>query len=136
MLGGVAAGCSAPAGPSASEPTLYERLGGRVAISAVVDDAIANLAADPRINGRFGHANATQLKDSLVDLLCQRTGGPCAYTGRNMADAHEGMHIRDDEFDDLLEDIAKSFAKFNVRDADQQAALGLLRQMRHAVVGH
>ena len=47
---------SAPSdAPSAtsSAPTLYQRLGGREAIKQVVDDFVANLAADPRVSGRF-----------------------------------------------------------------------------------
>ena len=43
---------SAPADMS-SGPTLYQRLGGREAIKGVVDDFVANMAADPRVNSRF-----------------------------------------------------------------------------------
>jgi len=128
-----AAGCAAPPAQPAS---LYERIGGRPAIAALIDDAIGNFAADPRINRRFQHADAKHLKENLVDLLCQRAGGPCVYAGRNMADAHDGMQIRDDEFDDLIEDIAKSLAKLRVPTAERREALALLGQMRNAIVGH
>ena len=130
-------GCSTkPAPPPASNTTLYERVGGRPAITAIVDDAIANIAADPRINQRFGSANAQHLKNNLIDLLCQRAGGPCVYAGRNMADAHDGMHIRNDEFDALVQDIAKSLDKFKVPAADRDEALRILNQMRSAIVEH
>jgi hemoglobin len=130
-------GCSTmPAPPPASSTTLYERVGGRPAITAIVDDAIVNIAADPRINQRFGSANAQHLKNNLIDLLCQRSGGPCVYTGRNMADAHDGMHIRNDEFDALVQDIAKSLDKFKVPAADRDEALRILNQMRSAIVEH
>ena len=121
--------------PPAQAPTLYERLGGRAAITAVVDDAIANVTADPRIKQRFANAGPGLTKN-LVDLVCLRTGGPCKYSGLDMAAAHEGMFIRDDEFDALVEDMAKSLDKFKVPAREKGEALAILRQMRNAIVGH
>ena len=130
-------GCATPPPTQpAATATLYQRLGGRAAITAIVDDAIVYIAADPRINRRFGSANAQHLKNNLVDLLCQRAGGPFAYGGRNMADAHDGMQIRDDEFDALVQDIAKALDKSGVPTADRDEALRILDQMRGAIVGH
>ena len=122
--------------PPPSNATLYERLGGHDAIVAVVDDAVGNIAADARINKRFSAAGLPALKTNLVDLLCLRSGGPCVYKGRNMSDVHEGMFIRDDEFDALIEDIEKSLVKFKVPPREQGETLGALRQMRNSVVGH
>jgi hemoglobin len=126
---------AAPA-PPASNATLYERLGGHDAIVAVVDDAIANVAADPRINQRFDPKGLPALKRELVDLICLRSGGPCRYTGKVMSDAHEGMFIRDDEFDAMMEDIAASLNKFKVPAREQAEALAALNQMRNSIVGH
>jgi hemoglobin len=131
-------GCATPSSPAPDTHgrTLYERVGGRAAITAVVDDAIENLAADPRINARFGNASIPHLQKNLVDLLCLRTGGPCAYTGANMSAAHEGMHIRGDEFDALVEDIAKSLDKFKVPAQERSEVLAILRQMKGSVIDH
>ena len=118
------------------DPSLYQQLGGMAGITAIVDDAIGNIAADPRINQRFRATGANHLKTNLIDLLCQRAGGPCVYAGRNMADAHDGMQIRDDEFDALVQDIAKSFDKFKVPAAERNESLAILNQMRGAIVGH
>ena len=118
------------------EPTLYQRLGGREAINAVVVDSIGNVSADPRINARFANIDANDLSDNLVDLICERTGGPCVYKGRNMADSHEGMHIRDDEFDALVEDLVKSMRKFKVPEREQRESVAILARMRNAIVGH
>ena len=117
-------------------PSLYQRLGGHDAITAVVDDATANIAADPRINQRFSSAAIPSLKDKLVALLCARTGGPCTYTGLDMSSAHEDMNIRDDEFDALVDDLVKSLGKFKVPAREQGELLVMLGQMRNAIVGH
>jgi hemoglobin len=129
------AGC-APVPAPAPAPSLYERVGGRDAIVAVVDDAIVNLAADERINRRFGNASIPRLRRNLVDLLCLRTGGPCTYGGASMADAHEGMHIRAEEFDALVEDIARSLDRFKVPAREKGEVLAILRQLKSAVIEH
>ncbi|MEP7296257.1 MAG: group 1 truncated hemoglobin [Burkholderiales bacterium] len=129
----VAGGCASPPAESAS---LYQRLGGRDAIEAVVDDAIVNISADPRINQRFASATISHLKRDLVDLLCSRSGGPCLYAGRDMASAHEGMNIRDDEFDALMEDLVKSLDKFKVPAREKNEALTILGRMKNAITGH
>jgi hemoglobin len=65
-----------------------------------------------------------------------RAGGPCTYAGSDMSAAHEGMRIRDDEFDALVEDLAKSLDKFKVAPRERGELLKVLGQMRNAIVGH
>src|SRR4029453_19486987 len=99
LLAGVvvlATGCaSMDSGGSTAKKPLYDRLGGKPAITAVVDDFIGNVAGDARINKRFADANIPQLKTMLVDQICQATGGPCTYKGQTMQAAHKGMKIPD-----------------------------------------
>lgn len=129
-------GCAIGPMNTGPDQSLYQRVGGSAAIRAVVDDAVANISADTRINRRFVNAAAPQLTQHLVDLLCVRTGGPCTYTGRDMAAAHDGMYIRDDEFDALVEDLVKSIDKFRVPPRERAELLAILGQMRNAIVGH
>lgn len=97
--------------PSSS---LYDRLGGKGAITAVVDDFVGNVAADKRINGRFANANIPHLKEKLVEQICAGSGGPCSYTGLDMKTAHTGMKIADAEFGALVEDLVKTLNKFKI----------------------
>ena len=132
----VLAACATRETGPAAAPTLYQRLGGQDAITAVVDDAVDQIAADPRINRRFSVTGIPHLKARLVELLCLRSGGPCVYTGRDMASAHEGMNIGDDEFDALAQDVARSLDKFQVPAREKDELMRILGQMRNAVVGH
>jgi hemoglobin len=129
-------GCATEPQPPAPQPSLYQRLGGLDALDAVVADALANVAADARINQRFNVAELPKLKKNLVDLLCERTGGPCTYTGLDMSAAHEGMNIRDDEFDALVEDMVKSLDKFKVPAREKGELMAALGKMKNAIVGH
>src|SRR5258708_36429715 len=76
--------------PAAS---LYDRLGGKTAIAAVVDDFVGNVAADKRINGYFSHANISRLQQMLVEQICAGTGGPWPYNRRGIGKTHGGMGL-------------------------------------------
>ena len=117
--------------PSAS---LYDRLGGKPAITAVVDDFVANVAADNRINGFFARTNIPRLKAQLVDQICAGSGGPCSYTGRDMRSAHAGMGVTDAHFNALVEDLVKSLDKFKVPEREKNELLGLLGPMKSDIV--
>jgi len=119
-----------------AEPSLYQRLGGLPAITAMVEDTVGNIAVDGRINARFAGIHQADLTKGLVELVCERTGGPCTYRGRDMATAHEGMQISDDEFDALVEDLARSLDKFHVPAGEKDEVLRIVEQMRNAIVGH
>jgi hemoglobin len=131
------AGCMSPSKQSTmAQSTLYDRLGGKPAITAVVDDFISNVAADPKINGRFANANIAHLKQLLVEQICAGSGGPCVYSGRDMEAAHRGMNIRGEEFDTLVGDLVKSLDKFKVPDREKGELLALLGPAKPQIVGH
>jgi hemoglobin len=119
--------------------TLYDRLGGKSAIVAVVDDFVANCAADMRINKFFTATAADKnrladFKNKLVDQICEAAGGPCKYKGRDMKSAHAGMGISNADFNALVEDLTKSLSKFKVGKAEQDQLLGILGPMRSQIV--
>ena len=130
----LAAGC-AGSGQMMEKKSLYDRLGGKPAITAVVDDFIGNVAGDPRINQRFANANIPRLKTLLVDQICQASGGPCKYAGQTMKDSHTGMRITDAEFDALVEDLVKSLDKFKVPAPEKNELLSALGGMKGDIVG-
>ena len=118
-----------------ANPTLYKRLGGKEAITAVVDDFVGNVAGDARINRRFAKTDIPHLKSSLVDQICAGTGGPCTYTGGDMKSVHRGMRIREEEWNALVEDLVKSLDKFKVPAREKGELLGVLGPMKPDIVG-
>lgn len=120
--------------PMRSSPSLYDRLGGKPTITAVVDDFIANVAADARINGHFANANIPRLKEKLVEQICAGTGGPCTYTGLDMRTAHQGRNISESDFNALVEDLVKSLNKFKVPEREKSELLGILAPMKGDMV--
>jgi hemoglobin len=114
--------------------SLFERLGGLDAITAVVDSFVARCAGGDRINGKFVRTDIPRLKKMLVDQVCEAAGGPCTYTGRSMRETHDGMAVTDGEFAALVEDLVATLNEFNVPEAEQQELLGVLGPMRDEIV--
>jgi hemoglobin len=76
--------------------TLYQRLGGYDGVTAYVGLVFPRVAAHPELRHMFrGHGKDSQQRQFqlVVELICQRTGGPCAYVGRPMGPVHDGLGI-------------------------------------------
>jgi hemoglobin len=116
--------------------SLYERLGGKPAIELVVDAFLGNVAADPRINYRFAMSDLPDLRNKLVDQVCQATGGPCTYQGMDMKTAHTNMHVTDAEFTALVEDLIKALDQYKVPEKEKGELLGALGGLKGDIVGH
>lgn len=114
--------------------TLYDRLGKKDGITAVVSDFVSNVGADGRINKFFAKTDLDKLKLHLVNQICQASGGPCKYTGRSMKEAHQGMGVSGSDFNALVEDLVKSLNKFNVDKTAQDELLGVLGGMKGDIV--
>jgi hemoglobin len=119
----------------AADKTLYERLGGKEALQAVVGELWNNVAADARINSRFNNTKPEAFGGQLVDFLCQASGGPCQYKGKDMKVAHTGMKLTDAEFNALAEDTTKAMNKFKVPAKEQGEVIGMLASLKGDVVG-
>lgn len=124
----------ASAGHHTKDRSLYQRLGGKPAIRAVVDDFVGNVAADKRINRFFANTDIPRLKRLLVEQICQGSGGPCKYTGRSMKESHKGLGISGADFGALVEDLQKSLVKFRVPKREQGELLAILGPMKKDIV--
>src|SRR5262249_37670795 len=113
----------------AAKKSLYDRLGGEAAVTAVVDDFVGRAAGNPKVNftrkgtGQEWQAtpeNVQLLKKHLVQLIGMVTGGPQKYEGRGMKEVHQGMRITGEEFAALAADLKATLDKFKVPAQEQQ----------------
>lgn len=125
---------SLPAFADNMQKNLYDRLGGKPALNAVVGELWAVVAADARINGRFANTKPDVFGAQLVDFLCQASGGPCKYTGRDMKPAHTGMMLTEGEFNALAEDTIKALDKFKVPAREKDEVIGLLGSLKGDII--
>ncbi len=129
----VLVGC-AGTGRMSSGKSLYDRLGGKSSISSVVDQSVANVAADTRVNGGFVITDIRKLKGHLVDQVCMATGGSCTYSGRDMKTTHAGMKIPNGDFVAFVEDLVKALDMFKVPAQEKGELLSLLGPMKKGIV--
>ena len=114
--------------------SLYERLGGVDAITAVTRAAVDRQMKDDRINQKYARTNVDRLIKEFVDQICQATGGPCTYTGRSMTEAHHNMGVTSGEFQAFVEDVVAVLDGFKVGKAEQDELLNILAPLQGEIV--
>jgi len=120
-----------------SEKTLYERLGGYDAISAVTDDLLPRLQADPQL-GRFwqhrGEDGVRREKQLLVGFLCSSAGGPLYYTGRDMKISHKGMRISESDWSAFLGHLNATLEAFAVPQTERDDVVAFVQSTKSDIV--
>lgn len=124
---------SAEAGDQAGK-SLYDRLGGKGAITAVVETFVGKVGGDARINSYFKSTDLVKLKMHLVNQICEASGGPCKYTGRTMKQTHAGMGVSDAAFGALVENLVGALGHHKVGEAEKDELLGVLGPMKGEIV--
>lgn len=116
------------------QSSLYDRLGGKDAITAVVDDFVATCANDSRINAKFAKSDVPRLKAMLVDQGV-RGHGRTVHVLRSRHDGDpQGVGVTTGEFDAFVEDLVSTLGRFSVPAAEQAELLGLLGPMKPDIV--
>jgi|SRR4051812_16260997 hemoglobin len=142
------------AGVADEKKSLYDRLGGDKGITAIVDDFVPRVLADPRVNwerkgvkrGGFNlhrgqsmewkadEQNVNKLKAHLVQFLSLATGGPAKYEGGEMKQVHQGMHITNPEYDASLGDLKATLDKMQIPNNEQRELMAIIESTRPQVV--
>jgi hemoglobin len=119
------------------EKTLYQRLGGYDALAAVTDDFIGRLATDPT-ESRFFQGLSTdskqRIRQHIVDFLCQATGGPCVYKGRDMKTTHAGLGITQADWDISVKLLVATLDKFKVPEKEKTDVLNAVSGLKKDIV--
>ena len=109
----------------ATQPSLYERLGGIYSIATVVDDFIdrvmndRRLNANPAVNEAHHKVLPAGFKYLVTEMVGWATGGPQKYTGRSMHESHEHLNITPKEWDAFMDDFQQTLDKFSIPAAEQ-----------------
>ena len=123
-----------------AEASLYDRLGGVYAIGSVVDDFIERLLvndtlnANPAVDAARERVPKAGLKFQVTMLVCQVTGGPYAYHGRDMKEAHAHLGITEAEWEAMAGDFKATLDSFDVPDAEQQELFDIVGTTKADIV--
>ena len=117
-----------------ADDPLFADMGGKPGIDRLVDASVDLYLDDPRIKEIFSESNIDRLRAQLKDHFCMVAGGPCAYTGHSMEDAHKGLHLKNFDFNALVEDLQAAMDKQGIAFSVQNRFLARLAPMQHDVV--
>ncbi len=124
-------------GEMAIEKSLYERLGGYDAVSAVVDDFAEKLFNDPVVGARFfgmGDDSREGFRQKNKNLVCAVTGGPCKVISRSAAKTHTGLGIKASEFAIVAQHLVDTLNKFNVPEKEHNELMTIIASLRPDIV--
>lgn len=114
--------------------SIYDRIGGQEAITAVVDDFYERVLADEDLRVFFAGANMNKLKGRQVEFFAGALGGPDVYDGLSMRDAHRGRGIGQANFDRVAELLSDSLHDAGVPDETVQEILGAIAPLASDIV--
>ena len=112
---------------AAVSASLYQRLGGAVAVAAVSDEAIDRHAANPMLAHRFRGQDLPRLKDLGVGFISAGAVGPCLDLAPNATPRYAGMRFCPAELEAVLGDLAETLLEQSVCPAEIEELLGLFR---------
>ena len=111
----------------AREDSLYQKLGGKAAIDAVVDAFYVKVLADDRVKHFFDDVSMDKQRRKQKDFLSAAFGGPLPWTGKDMRKAHAGMGLTEEHFNAIAENLVNTLKDFKVKQEliDQVVAIAL-----------
>lgn len=120
-----------------NKDSLYKRLGGYDAIAKVTDSFIMKLATDKKL-GRFfvgaSDNSKKRIRQLVVDQLCEATGGPCVYIGRDMKTSHKGLGITEEDWNTAVKHLVATLTEFKVPEAEQKELAAALSGLKADIV--
>jgi truncated hemoglobin YjbI len=123
---------------SATAANLYSRLGGHDVIVAVTDDFVDGALADAHLGRFFPNVRPgpalKELKGRVVDLLCEISGGPCKYRGRDMKTAHQGLGINETDWQVAIDLFSGALARRNVTLDARSEFVRIIENMKDQIV--
>ncbi|MDZ4774169.1 MAG: group 1 truncated hemoglobin [Planctomycetota bacterium] len=117
--------------------TLYQRLGGAAAMEKAVDRFYRRMLKDPRVARFFEGVDMQQQAAKQRGFLTMVTGGPHAYTGKDMRDGHAHLLAKgldDSHVDVVIEHLGAILLELGASPADITQVAELANSVRDDVL--
>lgn len=119
---------------TAADDSLFARIGGMPVLKKVTDQLVDVASTSAVTKRSFNRVNLDRVKEKLAEQFCVLAGGPCTYTGDEMALVHQGLHISEREFYGLVEQLRTILDSEGVSSREKNELLALLAPMKPQVV--
>ena len=114
---------------------MYDRIGGKQIVKAIVEDIWDNHSANPIVKDRFAASDPAYVKKRVFEIFAAATGAvDVEYKGMDMKTAHKGMNISEMEFNAVVDDVLAACEKHNVEQQERNEVLAILWSVRKDIV--
>lgn len=114
--------------------TLYESLGGEETLAQVVEEFYERVLSDPPLAPYFRDIEMARLLAHQQSFLSAAFEGPDSYHGRELAEAHKGMGITQEQFERLTQHLFETLRGLGAEDAHIRVLESRLRSYTGAIV--
>lgn len=114
--------------------SLYERLGGKDAITAVVDEFYDHVVADEQVAHYFDDVDMQAQRAHQTQFISSVAGGPVEYSGETMETAHANLDITPSDFQAIAAHLEDALVAFDVEENDREAVLDAVSSYQDAIV--
>jgi hemoglobin len=116
------------------QKSLYQRLGGKVAVEAAVDLFYLKVLADNRIRDFFENIPMTKQRRKQKEFLSAAFGGPESWTGKDMRSAHADLGLKEEHFNAVAENLQKTLEELKVPQELVAEVLAIAVSVKDAVL--
>ncbi len=120
------------------QKTIYDRLGGKEAINAVVSRFYEKIQADKSLARFFENTNMDYLRKSQAAFMTMALGGPNEYKGANMRDAHARLvsdGLAQKHFDTVAGHLIATLREFKIPDSLIDETIAVVATTHNDVLG-
>lgn len=103
--------------------SVYQEIGGRDAVEAVVEDFYDRVLADEQLVPYFEGMEMAELRTHQVQFISAVAGGPVEYSGDDMREAHAHLDIDEDDFDTVGRYLESALRTNGVEEENVDAIL-------------
>lgn len=114
--------------------SIYEKIGGAAAVDAAVDLFYRKVLADDRISHFFDTVDMDAQIAKQKAFLTMVFGGPHAYTGKDMREAHKHMQLTEVHFGAVAENLVTTLQELGVAEEDINEIAGIAMSVKDDVL--
>jgi hemoglobin len=118
-----------------TEGSLYQRLGGSLAIRPVTEAFYRKVLSDDLLAPYFDDVDMDRQLAKQTSFLTMALGGPNEYSGRDLRAAHSGLAGLDNaHFDGVVAHLAQTLRDFGVGEEDIASVGAVAENVRDDVL--
>lgn len=115
--------------------SIYEQLGGPLAVDELVDRLDEQLLLDPRLAGRFADVDLAAFAHHQRELVRLLLGGEDSYSGRRLRDVHAPLDLEERDFDAFLDHLEHALSTMETSQDVAVQVRAAFASLRHHILG-